>query len=329
MNVIQKYAPTAQDAHANTPLTQISIAYLQDESRFISTRVFPNIPVQKQADRYWTYDRGEFNRDEMKKRAPGTESAGGSYTIDNTPTYFCHVYGIHKDIPDELRANEDTPLSSDRDSTIWLSQKALIKKEKIWANTFFKLNVWDTDFADAHWDPADSGGSDPIIDIRTGKRTILESTGQEANTLVLAKAVYDSLADNPDIIDRLNSGQTAPNPAMGTLWAMMALFEIPRILICSGIENTAKEGQPAEHSFIGGANALLCHSAPSPGILTPSAGYTFSWNGYLGAGTFGNRMTKFRHTLIKSDRIELEMAFDMKLIGADLGYFFDTPLDPS
>jgi hypothetical protein len=42
--------------------------------------VFPNIPVQKKSDRYYTYDRGDFNRDEMEERAPGTESEGSGYT---------------------------------------------------------------------------------------------------------------------------------------------------------------------------------------------------------------------------------------------------------
>jgi hypothetical protein len=82
--------PTAGDVHVNTPLTNISIAYIQDAANFVAARVFPNIPVAKQSDRYYTYDRGEFNRDEMEERAPGTESAGGSYTLDNTPTYFAN-----------------------------------------------------------------------------------------------------------------------------------------------------------------------------------------------------------------------------------------------
>ena len=62
--------PTPSDVHVNAPLTQISIAFLQNASDFIATRVFPNIPVSKQSDRYYTYERGDFNRDEMAERAP-------------------------------------------------------------------------------------------------------------------------------------------------------------------------------------------------------------------------------------------------------------------
>ena len=78
--------PTARDIHVNAPLTNISIAFLQTADTFVASKVFPMVGVSKQSDRYYTYERGDFNRDEMEKRAPGTESAGGGYNIDNTPT---------------------------------------------------------------------------------------------------------------------------------------------------------------------------------------------------------------------------------------------------
>lgn len=315
---MRKYSPTAGDVHVNTPLTNISIAYLQDANNFVATRVFPNIPVTKQSDRYYTYDRGEFNRDEMRKRAPGTESAGGDYNIDNTPTYFADVYAFHRDVPDQIRANADAVLNLDREATEYVTHKALIKREKIWADRYFKSGVWTTDKA-VNW----AGTSDdPIVQIREGRRTVLQSTGFEPNTLVLGKAVYDTLADHPDIIERVNAGQTPGNPAMGTMMAMMMLFELERIFVMRAIENTAVEGATASHSFIGGSHALLCYSAPSPGIMTPSAGYTFSWTGFLGAGSEGNRIKRFRREAKEADRVEIQMAFDQKLVAADLGYFF-------
>jgi len=320
-----KYAPTAGDVHVNTPLTNISIAYLQNMTNFVSQKVFPVIPVTKQSDRYFTYDRGEFNRDEMKKRAPGTESAGGSYTIDNTPTYYADVYAFHKDIPDQVRANSDSVLSPDREATEYVTHKAMIKREMLWASKYFATSIWTTDQSTSNWGPTGTA-TDPIYDIRVGKTTVLKSTGFEPNTLVLGKEVYDALADNADVIERVNAGQTAPNPAMGTLWAMMALFEIERIFVMKAIYNSANEGAANVHAFIGGAHALLCYSAPSPGIMTPSGGYTFAWTGFAGAGQEGGRIKRFRREHLESDRVEIQMAFDQKLIAADLGYFFSSPI---
>jgi hypothetical protein len=90
------------------------------------------------------------------------------------------------------------------------------------------------------------------------------------------------------------------------------------------IETTSKLGASTRTSaFIGGKHALLAYVPPAPGIMTPSAGYTFAWTGYLGAGPDGQRIKRFRMENLAADRIEIEMAFDMKVISADLGAFFN------
>jgi len=313
------------------PLTNISVAFLQQATNFIADRVFPNIPVTKQSDRYYTYDRGMFNRDEMQLRAPGTESAGVNYTVDNTPTYYANVYAIHHDIPDQVRANADSVLRPDREATELVTHKALIKREKTWVANYFVTGIWTNDYDGVASSPSGSqvlqwndDASTPIEDVRFAKTTILQSTGFMPNTLVLGQQVYDALADHPDIIDRVKYGQTPGAPAQGTLNALAQLFEVDRILISRAIENTADEGLTNSHSFIAGKKALLCYSTPSPGLMTPTAGYTFSWTGLLGAQAAGQRISRFRLERIKSDRVEIEMSYAQKLVAADLGFFWDT-----
>jgi hypothetical protein len=109
--------PTKSDVHVNVPLTNISIAFLQNQDDFIATKVFPNVPVKKQSDRYFVYPKGQWFRSDAQTRGLSQESAGSGYEIDNTPNYYCDVKALHKDIDDQVRANEDTPLSSDRDGT--------------------------------------------------------------------------------------------------------------------------------------------------------------------------------------------------------------------
>lgn len=322
--------PTPGDVHVNTPLTNISIAYLQDADAFVAAKVFPNIPVSKQSDRYYVYARGDFNRDEMQLRAPATESAGSGYTLDNTPTYFANRWSIHKDIPDEVRANADVVLNPDREAVAFLTHKALIRREKLFAANHFTTGKWAVDMTGVSGTPTgnqfkqwNDAASTPIEDIRNGKRYVRQSTGFEPNTLVLGRAVYDELLDNPSILDRLKYGQTAGSPAKTNLAALTALFEVDRILVMNAIENTAAEGQTASHSFIGGKRALLTHVASAPGLMTPSAGYTFSWTGLMGNGIEGNRIKSFRLEREGADRVELDMCFDQKLVAGDLGYFFD------
>lgn len=322
--------PTQYDVHVNRPLTNISIAYMQDPRGFVADQVFPNIPVSKQSDIYFLYDRGYFNRDEMKLRADATESAGGHYKLSQS-TYFCPVYAFHHDIGDQRRANTDSPLMPDREATELVSQKALLKREILWASTFFTTSVWTVDKEGVasgetgtqfrQWNDADST---PIEDVRAAKTAQLLLTGIKPNTLVLGAQVTDALYDHPDIIDRVKYGQTPGRPAQITASDLAQLFKVERVFIMEGIKNTAAEGASESNSFIGGKSALLCHSAMSPGLMTPTAGYSFSWTGLMGAGAMGGRISKFRLIKEKADRVEIEMAMVQKAISADLGTFFYT-----
>ncbi len=103
--------PTNSAVHVDAALTNISVAFLQNANHFAAGRVFPNVPVSKQSDRYFVFDRGDFNRDEAEVRAPGTESAGGGYELDNTPTYFANVYAFHHDVPDQFARTLTPPLT--------------------------------------------------------------------------------------------------------------------------------------------------------------------------------------------------------------------------
>lgn len=322
--------PSRSDIHVNQPLTQISIAFMQNQSNFIAHRAFPLVQVSKQSDRYYTFDRGYFNRDEMKVRAPGTESSGTSFAVDNTPTYFCDVWAIHEDIPDMIRANQDSPVGLDSRAAELLSYKGLLRKEIHWASKYFIPGVWTNDLDGVAASPGagevlqwDNASSNPIENVRTGKRTMLELTGFMPNKMVMGRAVYDALVDHPDIVGRMDRGQTS-GPARANVDALAALFELDEILVMDAIQNTAKEGAANSHSFIGGKRALLAYAPPSAGLMTPSAGYTFAWTGYTGAGAFGGRVKSFYMDAIESERIELDLAFDMKLVSADLGYFWDS-----
>jgi len=323
--------PTAGDVHVNRPLTNIAIAYFQDESNFIAGSVFPNIPVEKQSDAYWTIPRDSFNRDEMKIRAPGTESAGGGYEVDPDNTYYCHVRAYHHDIPDQVRANTDAPLNADSQAATLVTHKALINREKNFASKYFTTGVWSTNIAGVAAAPGASqvlrwsdAASTPIEDIRKYKREMMEKTGYEPNTLVLGQDVIDFLYDHPDIIDRLKYGQTPGRPADVNTSDLAQLFKIPRILVGRGIVNNAKEGAAESSSFIMKNGALLCYAAPNPGLMVPSAGYTFSWTGFLAAGEMGIRIKRFRMEHLESDRVEIQSAYDQKVVSADLGTFFST-----
>jgi len=327
--------PTPRDVHVDAPLTNVSVAFLQNASNFVARSVFPIVGSSKQSNRYYTYDRGDFNRDEAQKRAPATESAGGGYRIDNTPSFFCDVYAFHKDLDWQTDANADEILDLETEAAEFVAHKMLIRQEKAWAADFFAASVWTTDITGVassptgpqtlHWSDA---ASDPIGDIRNAITTVEESTGFTPNTLTVGKRVFDALEDHPDIVDRIKySGMTGRegSPARVNANTLAQLFSLENVRVMRAIENTATEGATNSHSFIGGKKALLSYTPARAGRMTPSAGYTFTWDGYVaGANEMGFATSRFDIDTIKATRVEGEMAFDQKLIAADLGYFFNS-----
>jgi len=308
-------------------LTNILVAYVQKATNFIADRVFPRVPVPKQSDVYFTYDREDWFRDEAAERGPTAESAGSGYNVDNTESYRCKVVAFHKDIPDQVRANEDSPINGDRDGTLFTSQKLMLKKERDWATAYFGASLWTTEYDGVNAAPGageflqwDDASSTPRQDISAAKLAMAELTGFVPNKLVIGPEVWEQLKQHPTITDIYKHTQKG----LITPQLLAEVFEVDEVLIPWAVFNSAAQGGTASYSFIYGKAALLLYAAPAPSILAPSAGYTFSWTGYLGAQEPGSRIKKFRLERNSCDRIEGEMAYDQKLVAADLGAYFAT-----
>lgn len=312
--------PTRSDVHVNAPLTNISVAYLQDQTEFVADKVFPNVPVMKQSDSFFTYPKDNWFRTEAKPRAPSTESAGSGYSV-TTDTYSAKVQALHKDIDDQIRANADAPINMDRDASEFVTRGLLLRKEKDFAAKYFVASTWTgaTDVTPStKWDAT---SSTPIKDIRTAMYAIKKKTGFRPNVFVMAENVWNAIQDNADFLDRIAYTQRK----IVTTELFASVLQVDKVLIAGAIENTAIEGAAATMAALYSKNALLCYAAPRPSLMLPSAGYTFSWNGYLGASPQGLRMSRFRMEHLRADRVEGEMAYDLKMVATDLGvYFKDT-----
>lgn len=312
--------PTASDVHVNMPLTTISIAWQQDQREFIADRAFPTVSVQKQSDRYYVYDRDNWFRAQAEKRALASESAGSGFTLDNTPTYFADVYAFHKDVDDQVRANQDQVIDIDRDATEFVSRDLMLKKELTWAARYFTTGVWTGSTTGTDVTPAtlwDAGGSTPIEDMRAQLLATKRRTGFRGNKVAMGEEVWNVLQDHPDFLERIKYTQTA----IITTGLLAAVLGVDEVMIAGSVQNVSIEGAAEDMQFIFGKNVLIVYSAPRAGLLTPTGGYTFAWTGLFGAGALGTRIMRFRMEHLKSDRVEGEMAYDQKVVASEMGAF--------
>lgn len=324
--------PKMQDAHIDRAMTNISVAYLQDASAFIADKVFPIVPVRRQSDVFYVYNKGDFMRDEAQVRGAGTESAGGDYGVAASDPYHCRKHAFHYDVTEEERANYDEPLNADTDATEFVSQKMLIRREMEWASKFFKTGVWGTEITGAASNPSSGQAikwnlatSNPILDITNAAVQMASETGYRPNTLVLSPFAFNALKNHEDILDRIKYTQKG----IVTTDLLATLFEVQHVYVAWSVVNSAAKGATDSVSFIMGKHALLCYANPSPALRKPSAGYIFAWTGLEGAGAYGNRIVRLPMDVLGlgTERIEGEIAFDAKKICGDLGVFFKDIVD--
>lgn len=319
--------PTPGSLYISRPLTNVSVAY-QQRQPYIASQVFPIVPVQQQGALYWKYNKGDWFRGQAGLRAPATESTGGGWNVD-TSTYFCHVYAVHKDLDDQTRANAvQGGFSLDRDATEWVTQNLLQKRDELFVDTYLKTGVWGTDITGVSSSPStgqtlqwSNDSSDPVDDVTKAIIAVAQNTGFRPNVMVVGPSVMQALVNSEAILDR-----TKYTDGSSITEAMLSrLFGVDRFVVTWTIGNDAPEGATDSFSFLSDKTALLVYAPPAPSLQQPSGGYIMSWAGFLGANnSFGTRVRSFRMENVQSDRIEGEMAFDMKLVSSDVGVFFDS-----
>jgi hypothetical protein len=310
--------PQRSDIHIDAPLTDLSIAYLQSQANFIATQAAPILPVDKQTNKYFKFDKDAWFRDEAKKRKSGEETAGSGFTVSND-NYSCDLFGFHKDLDDFDLGNQDAPLDLDQTAAEFVTRVLLLRQEIQWVTDCFNTGIWGTDVTPANtWD--NFAASDPRDDIDLGKETVLKNTGFEPNVFILGYQTFRKLRRHPDVVDmfKYTSAESI------TTDMLARFFDIDKILVAKAVKNTAKEGQAFTGAFTHGKNALLAYIAPNPGLLEPSAMYTFAWTGQdAGMSLKQISLRRFRMEQLSSERIEGFSAFDNKIVGSDLGYFFN------
>lgn len=127
------------------------------------------------------------------------------------------------------------------------------------------------DLSSTRWSSDDNN---PAKDIRTGQDAISDSTGMEANTLILSKNAFSAMRENVHILERFK--YTSSDSV--TVEMLAAMLDIERVIV--GRALTA--GQNDSFSPVWGSDAVLAYvpASEDPNIEEPSYGYTYTMEGH-------------------------------------------------
>lgn len=297
--------PTIEQVRADPLLTEIALAYKNPV--YIWSQAAPVVTVQNESGRYYEYSRGDWFRANARKIAPGDVAPIAGWAIAQS-SYTCEEFAVSTLIPDRV-ANEAAAVTDlRRDATLWVTEQLNLALEHQLATEVFTTSVWGTDNTTAtDWD--DYANSTPLVDIATAADAVQAATGYRANTLILGSSVMAALRFHPDITDLVK--YTQKGVVTEELLAQVLDFE--RVLVGSAVYNAGDPGT-TNMTPIWGNNALVCYIPTNPGVLTPSAMYTFVAQPI--------QVRRWYNQERRAEVIRADALLDFVVTGAALGYFF-------
>lgn len=318
----------------HTALTNMALAYYQDDTKCFAKTIFPICPVLLSSDNYYVFDKEDLLRDSWHRK-PAYGKVATAVLSEHTETYTCLVDQMIMGI-DQIRQTDLNrrigPKAADpkQQRVKTMAGQANIHQDSLFARKFFRKGVWGQEFtgvdstapASGQFIKLSNGNSDPVSFVDEKKTAMEESTGRMPNRMALGVNVFNALKKHPAILERVKYGGTTANPASVTLNVLAQLFGIDRITVQRSIMNKAEPGQVAKMEYIGDPNAfLLAYATDTPSIEEPSAGYIFTWD-MLGNGNILPVLSYLGESGTHSEFIEGLMAVDMKKTADDLAMFF-------
>lgn len=312
--------PIQSQVYANAILSNVSIAYTNDENVMIADEIFPKVPVKFRTGIYFVYDKSKF-RVANDLRSPGQEANVVTYGLTQATYGPLHDHMLKQAIEDELRDQAVAPLDPDIDATENVTSRIMLSKEydaflKCTSGTYFtgsnKVTLSGTD----QWD--DYANSDPIDDVRVGVDTVKAAlVGKKPNTMVITYEVFSVLRNHPQILERIKYSQLG----IITVDLLAAVFDIKRILVPDVMHNTGNAGQTeTAMTYMWGKNVWLFYITPRPAIRTISWGFTLQKGDRQTLTWRDPRPDTFQ------DWVGVRQYYEHKVIAAAAGYWIATPI---
>lgn len=263
--------PLVKDIHLDAVLTNISLAVSNDQA-LIAPQVWPVVPVKKDSDVYYVYDKSNMRVDETRW-APKTTAKEINWNV--TPEgYKTERHALQELVEDDEKQNQDTPIDVMADSAQIIAEKLMIRREKRLAAVLDDAGSYEAG-ADVsivlanRWDNYTSATSDPSADVAAARAKINAMTGKSPNVMVLPRQVYEKVREHPKVMERIKYTQVG----VITPQLLQTLWDIEKVIVAGGIENTAIEGQADSLAYIWGKQVYFGVVAARPGLRQISWGY--------------------------------------------------------
>ena len=319
----------------NIYLTNLSMAYFQDASRYVAKSIFPICPVQLSSARYYTFSKADLLRDNVQRKPQFGQVAPAQMGLLDE-SYACQVDQVIVGI-DQIEAldfqRSRAPGAADprRAKAKFIAEQLNLHQDIVFAQTFFKTGVWANEWTggtaynktNKTFIKFNDDNCDPVVLIDDLCTEVEQSTGRRPNRLALGKEAFNALKSHPGILERVKFGGSSANPATVNERVLAELFGIEKVVVLSSVYNSAPVGAAEDMKFIcDPKSAILAYATSTPAIDEPSAGYIFTWD-MLGNGLYMPTRQYDGPEATHSEFMEGLFAADMKKTADDLAIFLN------
>jgi hypothetical protein len=315
--------PDRSDIHVDQPLTNLAVAYSPRKFNMIADKIVPIVPVDKDSDKYFTYTQKDRFTLPETVRGPKGKANEVDWSVSND-TFSCVDHALAEFISDKEGANADEPINLLEDTTEFVVDLLLLKREKEIADALTTSGNYGASYRTTltGTDQWSDDSSDPIGAIDTAKAALF----YPANTIVLGKQVYDALRRHPQLLDHVKGGATSRDAAKIGIEQMKAIFELENILVGDGKYNASNKAQTASYSYVWGKYAILAYVDPNSRPKTVSWRKLFSYSAY--GYNSGYRVRRYRDETRGGGgtTVEVEMSYVNKEVCSDLGYLISAAI---
>lgn len=317
----------------NIYLTNLSMAYFQQASRYVAKAIFPVCPVQLSSARFYTFSKADLLRDNVSRK-PQFGKVQPAQMGQMDQSYACFVDQVIVGV-DQIsalnyqRTNAPGVADPRRAKVKFIAEQMLLHQDIQFAQNFFKAGVWENEWTGStSYTPGskqfikfNDDNCDPVVLFDDLCTEIEQSTGRRPNRLGLGKLAFNALKSNPSVLERVKFGGSSANPATVNERVLAELFGIEKVVVFSSIYNSAPAGAAEDMNYIcDPKSAILAYATNSPAIDEPSAGYIFTWD-MLGNGQYMPTLQYDGEPGTHSEFIEGLYSADMKKTADDLAIF--------
>lgn len=317
----------------NLYLTNMSMAYFQQQNKYVAKELFPILPVQLSTASYYKFSKEDLARDNVRRKPQfgKVEPAQMGLTDDS---YRCFVdqiiVGLDKiENLDFSRGRAPGVADPRKAKAKFIAEQMNIHQDILFAENFFKSGAWNNEWTGgASYDESGKGfikfnddNCDPIV-LFDNLTTMVEENGRrKPNKLGLGRKAFNALKACPAVLERVKFGGSTANPATVNERVLAELLGLEKVVVFGSTYNKAGLGEEADMQFICNPNdALLVYATDTPAIDEPTAGYIFTWD-MLGDGNYMPTLQYEGEGGTHSEFMEGLMGMDMKKTADDLAVY--------